>query len=528
MLDSFREFISGDYAPHGYCLLWRPELIWTHVISDALIAAAYFSIPVALLVFVRKRPDVNFGKMFWLFALFILSCGLTHVMGIWNLWNGDYGAEATIKAITAAASVPTAMLLWPLLPRLLAIPSPSMLQRKNDELALALAERDEVLEQLRAEVAQRERAEAALVQSKKIEAVGQLTGGIAHDFNNLLQAVAGNLELISLAPDKREKVERWAANATQAVERGTRLTGQLLTFSRQQRLDSRTIHLDKMIANMGELIRNSVGHRIDLEVQTAPDLCPVASDPTQLELAILNLAINARDAMPSGGRLTISAERRQAADGALQVAIIVADTGIGMPPEVVERALEPFFTTKGPGHGTGLGLSMAYGVANQAGGELTIDSVVGKGTTVTMLLPCTQPVDGDGREGSDDVSSLPAAGAPSCDILLVDDDPEVRDTLADLLTEAGHRVRVATGGNEALAMLGNDTDLLLLDFAMPGMNGAEVATRALDLQPGLKLLFITGYADSDAIDQAVDGRAEVLKKPVGAAALAEAIAAMLR
>jgi CheY-like chemotaxis protein len=283
-----------------------------------------------------------------------------------------------------------------------------------------------------------------------------------------------------------------------------------------------------MLANLGELIRNSVGHRIDLEVKAAPGLCPVASDPTQLELAILNLAINARDAMPSGGRLTISADERRAQDGSRRVAITVADTGVGMPAEVVERALEPFFTTKGPGRGTGLGLSMAYGVANQAGGELTIDSVVGQGTTIIMLLPCSDlpEVAAPGEQGE----ARPAFGrGQGCNILLVDDDPEVRGTLADLLTEAGHRVRVAGGGEEALTMLGEEeTDLLLLDFAMPGMNGAEVATRALDRQPTLKLLFITGYADSAAIDAAVDGRSRVLKKPVGAAELAEAIDSMLR
>jgi hypothetical protein len=167
MLENVTSFFAGDYAPHGYCLLWRPELIWTHVVSDALIAAAYFSIPVALMTFVRKRPDVEFGRMFWLFALFILSCGFTHVMGIWNLWNGDYAAEATIKAITAAASVPTAILLWPLLPKALAVPSPSMLQKKNGELADALAERDLILEQLRSAVAQRERAEACTGSSQQ-------------------------------------------------------------------------------------------------------------------------------------------------------------------------------------------------------------------------------------------------------------------------------------------------------------------------------------------------------------------------
>ena len=525
MLNYLREFISGEYAPHGYCLLWNPALVWTHVVSDALIAAAYFSIPVALIIFVRKRPDVNFGKICWLFALFILSCGLTHVMGIWNLWNGDYGTEAVVKAVTAAASVPTALLLWPLLPRLLAIPSPSMLQRKNDELAVALAERDQVLEQLRAEVAQRERAETALVQAKKIEAVGQLTGGLAHDFNNLLQAVAGNLELIAHAPDNKEKVQRWAANATQAVERGTRLTSQLLTFSRQQRLESRAIDLTAMLNGMAELLRNSVGPQVDLEVRVGEEVCTVASDRTQLELAILNLAINARDAMPSGGKLTVSAEPVEE-DGIEYVAVRVVDTGVGMPPEVVERALEPFFTTKGDGRGTGLGLSMAHGVAQQSGGDLRIDSAVGTGTTMTMLLPC--------RDAEAEVAVEPTAGgldaaARQATILLVDDDVEVRATLADMLEAHGHTVYQAEDGAQALTKLERrPIELMLLDFAMPGMNGAEVAERALELRPDVKLLFITGYFDSEAVDRAVDGRATVLKKPVSAADLAAAIENMLR
>lgn len=337
MVSSFSSFFAGDYAPHGYCLLWRPELIWTHVVSDALIAAAYFSIPVALVMFVRRRRDIEFGGIFWLFALFILSCGMTHVMGIWNLWHGDYALEATIKAITAAASVPTAILLWPLLPKLLAIPSPSMLQRKNDELAEALASRDSVLAQLRAEVVQREKAEAALVQANKMEAVGQLTGGIAHDFNNLLQAISGNLELIGLVPGDSDKVSRWAANALQATERGTKLTGQLLTFSRQQRLEARTIDVAQLIGGMTELLRNSVGPTVDLEIAPGASLGTVRSDPTQLELAILNLAINGRDAMPYGGKLKVVARRVGE-----QVAISVIDSGVGMPPEVVERALEPF------------------------------------------------------------------------------------------------------------------------------------------------------------------------------------------
>jgi signal transduction histidine kinase len=521
MLDSVKAFFAGDYAPHGYCLLWQPELIWTHVVSDALIAAAYFSIPVALITFIRKRPDVEFGKMFWLFALFILSCGLTHVMGIWNLWHGDYAAEATIKAITAAASVPTAILLWPLLPRALAIPSPSMLQRKNDELAAALAERDAVLAQLRGEVQQRERVEAALVQANKMEAVGQLTGGIAHDFNNLLQAISGNLELIQMLPDNKEKVLRWAANAAQATERGTRLTGQLLTFSRRQRLEATDVDLGALMRGMSELLRNSVGPTVDLEVDVPPDLGVVRSDATQLELAILNLAINGRDAMPSGGRLLVQAEAERD-----RVAIRVVDQGVGMTRQIVERALEPFFTTKEPGRGTGLGLSMAYGVASAAGGDLRIDSTPGEGTTVTMYLPRTA--------AAEVAAALPSGGdtaaAPTrtVDVLLVDDDLEVRRAVADMLRGSGHRVTEAENGPQALLMLERSApDLMLLDYAMPGMNGAQLAANVLDRRPDLKLLFLTGFADSAAIDEAVDGRARILKKPVSAAALAAAIEELL-
>ncbi|WP_205481437.1 response regulator [Sphingomonas arenae] len=526
MFDFLKQFVSGNYAPHGYCLLWQPELVWTHVISDALIAAAYFSIPVALVTFVRRRPDVEFGKMFWLFALFILSCGLTHVMGIWNLWNGDYGAEALVKAVTAAASVPTAILLWPLLPRMLAIPSPTQLQLKNQELAVALAERDEVLQQLRAEVQQRERAEAALVQAKKIEAVGQLTGGIAHDFNNLLQAIAGNLELITRSPERVDKVQRWATNATAAVERGTKLTGQLLTFSRQQRLEARAIHVGKMLEDMRELLRNSVGPTVQLELQISDDLCPVESDRTQLELAVLNLAINARDAMPGGGQLVIAAEMREVADGLPQVAVIVSDTGDGMSPEVQERALEPFFTTKGPGEGTGLGLPMAYGVATQAGGDLLIDTAVGEGTTVTMLLPCN--VTAPEEPPSDSTKSGEHAAVAGHSILLVDDDHEVREALADLLAADGHACVEARGAAEALDAISRQSfDLLLLDYAMPEMNGAELASQARKLRPDMKLLFITGFADSAAIDRAVGGNARVLKKPVTSAQLAAAVREML-
>jgi signal transduction histidine kinase/CheY-like chemotaxis protein len=519
MFAFLRQFVDGQYAPHGYCLLWQPELVWTHVISDALIAGAYFSIPLALLYFVRKRRDVAFGGMVWLFALFILACGSTHLMSIWNLWHGDYGIEAGVKAVTALASVPTAILLWPLIPKALALPSPTQLQHANAELAALVAERDAAVATLRQEIAQREHAEAALVQARKIEAVGQLTGGIAHDFNNLLQAVAGNLELIRRKPDDRAKVERWASNAASVVDRGTRLTGQLLAFSRTQRLEQQRVDLPQLLSGMRDLLARSLGPGVQLEVNADPAACPVLADRTQIELAVLNLAINARDAMPDGGTVTIAIAQ---GDGVATIAI--RDTGTGMTAEVAERALEPFFTTKGPEQGTGLGLSMAFGVARQAGGTLSIDTAPDRGTTVTMQLPCA-PDDTPRAEAPAARAAGTMRGGRPRDVLLVDDDDDVRSALADTIGAAGHACRTAASGAEALVRIDEaPPEVLVVDYAMPGMTGAELAARVRATHPALRVVFVTGYADSAAIDAVSDARTVTLRKPFDADALIAAIA----
>ena len=521
MFDWIAQFVSGRYQPHGYCLLWQPELVWTHVISDSLIAAAYFSIPIALIHFVRSRRDVEFGGIIWLFAVFILACGSTHVMGVWNLWHGDYGVEAVVKAITALASVPTAILLWRLIPQALAIPSPTQLQFANAALSERIEERDQALAQLKAEIAQRERAEAALIQAQKIDAVGQLTGGIAHDFNNLLQAISGNLELIERKPDKPESIQRWAANARKGVVRGTKLAGQLLAFSRVQRLAIETVEMNDLIHGMQDLLESSVGARVECSVDLDPAICPVKADRAQLELVILNLAINARDAMPDGGHLMIAtrpieiSDRTDLAAGSY-VELSLTDTGIGMPAEIRERALEPFFTTKGVGSGTGLGLSMAFGVARQSGGTLEIWSTVGQGTTICVLLPCS----------SDAASGLPAGAAETPDTMLdpaagrglralvVDDDDDVRGFVVESLESVGFACVACADGPSALAELGNlRPDIIFLDFAMPIMSGAEVATgiRQVDLQ--IPIVFMTGYADSAALDQVLGDTESLIRKP---------------
>jgi signal transduction histidine kinase/CheY-like chemotaxis protein len=516
-------------APHGYCLLWQPELIWTHVVADALIAAAYFSIPIAIVRFVRGRKDVEFSWIFWLFALFILACGTTHLMAIWTLWNADYGWEALIKVVTAIASVGTAMVLWPLIPKALAIPSPLQLREANAELGQRVRERDEALSQLKLEIAERERAEAALLQAQKMEAMGQLTGGIAHDFNNLLQAMSGTLDLIAQKPGNADQVRRWAERGMQAAARGTRLTGQLLAFSRVQRLDLKPLRLAPLIDDLLDLLSRTLGANVRVETRIEDDEAAVVADKTQLELALLNLAINARDAMPEGGVLTIRSRTVADCDptnfpeGCIEIS--VSDTGEGMADDVRERAFEPFFTTKGVGKGTGLGLSMVYGVAKQSGGEARINTAPGKGTTVTILLRrAAVAAVGEAKQKESQPDAVAGTGTGQT-ILVVDDDDDVRMTIKSALEALGYRTREAADGPSALEQLKlGRPDLAIVDFAMPGMNGAQVAREAKLLYPDLPVLFASGYADSDALEEALGSNAPVLRKPFQMSDLAAFVA----
>ncbi|MBX9882850.1 MAG: response regulator [Sphingomonas sp.] len=534
MWDLIRALSDGRYAPHGYCLLWQPGLVWTHVVSDLLIAAAYFSIPIALISFIRRRRDVHFGWMVWLFALFILACGTSHLMQVWNLWHGDYALEGLVKAITAFASVPTAILLWRLIPQALALPSPRQLALANAELEGLVDERDAALARLTTEIAQRERAEEALVQARKIDAIGRLTGGIAHDFNNLLQAITGNLDLIQQRPGDQARVARWAENALKAVDRGTRLTGQLLAFSRTQRLELKPLSVDPMIVGMLDLVRRSIGPAIELHTRLEAGGCRVQADQTQLELALLNLAINARDAMPEGGRLIIATREvsivdHQELEPGRYVEVAVADTGHGMTEEVRERALDPFFTTKGVGRGTGLGLSMAFGVARQSGGTLLLSSAPGAGTTVTVLLRCvegesTQPEAAKAVE----VAAPPPSPGADVPVMVIDDDDQVRDAITDGLRAIGYTVLPFASGAAALrARADRRPALTVVDFAMPGLNGADIARQIRAEEPGARIVFVSGFADSAAIDQFAGPHTRVLRKPFQSGDLARVVAEML-
>jgi signal transduction histidine kinase len=391
MLDYIRELLEAErFAPHGYCLLWQPELIWTHVVSDALIGISYFSIPVALAYFLTKRRDVQFGWVVWMFAIFIMACGVTHFFAIWTLWNPDYGPEALVKAGTAVASVFTAIALWPLLPKAIALPSPAQLQRANDDLVLRVAERDSALDALRRETEERLRAEEMLRQSQKMEAVGQLTGGMAHDFNNMLTVILANLEKVRRLAPQDEQLQRSITHATAGAERAAELTDRLLSFARKQPLQAARHDPNAIVAGMEALLGRTLGEGIEIETSLDASAWPVTVDRNQMESAVLNLAVNAQQAMPEGGKLSLVT--RNVADGEGPapgdwVAIEVADTGVGMSADAQARAFEPFYTTKPLGEGTGLGLSQVYGFITQSSGHVEIDSEMGKGTSVRIYLP---------------------------------------------------------------------------------------------------------------------------------------------
>ena len=369
-------------------------------------------------------------------------------------------------------------------------------------------------------------AQEQLRQSQKMEALGQLTGGIAHDFNNLLTVVVGGLDIITKRADD-PKLKRYADNALAAAERGARLTGQLLAFSRVQRLEVRPTYVAPLIQNMRPLLRNVLGPGINKQFELDDAMMAVMADPTQLEVAVLNLAINARDAMPDGGTLIFTSRKVEVGndpdieDGEY-IELTISDTGTGMPPEVVERAFEPFFTTKEVGKGTGLGLSMVYGMARQSGGAARIESTPGKGTAVKLLFRKADDAVIEAVAGTDEPVGATVPLAP-LSVLVIDDDPDVRGFIAASLEEHGYRVREASDGRAGLDALERETpDLVVLDFIMPGLSGAEVARQIRAKRPDQPILFVSGYSETEAVKRTAPD-APLLAKPFRAEALHKAV-----
>ncbi len=377
--------------------------------------------------------------------------------------------------------------------------------------------------------AERQQA-AALLQAQRVEAVGQLTGGVAHDFNNLLTVILGNIEL--LEPRLESELSRsLASEAREAAEMGARLTDRLLTFARRQRLETCRINLNEFVLSLTELLRRTIGSDIDLSTSLAADLWSTEADPGQIENAVLNLAINGRDAMPGGGRLVIetrntSLDAEDVADvpgfaAGDYVVLSVADTGEGMAPEVKERAFEPFFTTKGPSKGSGLGLSTIYGFARQSGGNITIYSELGRGTTVNLYLPRAKTA---GARAESPAAAAAARANAGEAVLVVEDDDRVRRLTATRLKQLGYRVHEAANGQAALAVLAETPgiDLVFSDLVMPGgMSGLDLAKQVRAEYPGTRLVLTSGYSAELIGREKVDGLGlRVLRKPYQQAQLA--------
>jgi signal transduction histidine kinase/ActR/RegA family two-component response regulator len=383
----------------------------------------------------------------------------------------------------------------------------------------ALGQRNQELAE---QIAERERVEATLRQMQRLEAVGQLTSGVAHDFNNLLTVILGNINLLDRTVAGHEigpRVTERLGFMRVAAERGAKLTGQMLAFSRRQKLEPKAVDLNDTVRSMRELLESTMGGSVRIETVLKKRLWTALVDPTQIELIILNLAINARDAMEVGGALTVETTNTTVTTPPTRpehpfpgeyVVLSVSDTGPGMTAEVLERAFEPFFTTKEVGKGSGLGLAQVYGFAKQSGGGVRIDSQQGEGTSVKVYLPkAYAPAVVEELHKP----SVPTAAWSRQTIVVLDDDSAVREVTATMLCDLGYDVVEAGSGAAALDIVRSDQtiDLLLVDYAMPGMNGVEVARAAAEIRDGLPVLYITGYADLTALREVGEDR--IIRKP---------------
>ncbi len=441
------------------------------------------------------------------------------------------------RRLTRFASIALLMAMFALILALLGIA-----QRTLSNHAAMLASTNETLRQ---QIAEREKAEAALHQTQKIEAIGHLTGGVAHDFNNILQVIHAGLDIMrrraakwDLAAEVRQMLDRHLGDMMSASERGAGLTRQLLAFARRQPLEPKEIDANRLVQGMSDLLRRTLGEQIAIETVLAGGLWRTQSDANQLESALLNLAVNARDAMPDGGSLTIETANTHLDENYRQmhpevepgqyVMFAVTDTGAGMTQEVLSRVFEPFFTTKEVGRGTGLGLSQVYGFIKQSGGHVAIYSELGQGTSVKLYLPRSM---GGAAEPPAPAAVARPTGTPRETILVVEDDETVLGLAVDILGDLGYQVIQAQDGREALRRLAAhpSIDLLFTDVGLPGgLNGKQLADRAIEMRPGLKVLFTSGYTRNAIVHGGrLDAGVALISKPFTAEALADKIRQVL-
>ncbi len=546
MIEFFRNLFSNDFMPHGMCYLWQPGVLWLNVISDGLIAAAYYAIPFLLFYFVKKRRDINFNRIFAAFGMFILACGSTHLLGALTVWDPIYRLEGLVKAVTAAASITTLLMMIPLMPVLIGLASPSELASLNAALQQEIGERraaeaeirsinEELEDRVARRTAEQRALEIQLIQAQKMEAVGRLAGGVAHDFNNLLTVIVGYCEMLSEHLRGDETGLEFAQEVSAAANRASALTNQLLAFGRRQVSIPRVVNLNEQLQEIQKMLGRIIGEDIRLVIRLAPALRKIEADPSHLDQVVMNLAVNSRDAMPEGGTLTletanvdVTAAFGDSHSGVLPgsyVMLRVSDTGVGMDAATRARVFEPFFTTKEQGKGTGLGLSIVYGIVKQNHGEVVVDSAPGEGTVFRIYFPVSAALPG------------PVAGAGSAEptavagetILLVEDEDPVRKLIRAMLEHRGYRVIDTDSAARALEFLRQEPgiDLLLTDVIMPQVSGAELVRQARKLRGDIRVLFMSGYADTGVVNAMLTKDARFIQKPFTAGALYEKIREIL-
>ena len=637
-------FDSAGLMPHGVCFLWREDLVHLHLFSDVAVTLAYFSLPAFLIILVKRKPELRHSGVIPLFALFILLCGLTHASNIWVLFVPDYLAQGVIKGVTAIVSIVTAIMVWPLLPKLVAMPSTQELIDANerlrreidsrkaaeaysDKLTEAMMELDDAVavfdtedrlvvankswgivnkelvqgdgvgmtfeeivrmnveaghvpaaigdeeEWIRkrvavhrnpgapmdvefasgkcirmqeqrlpsggiiligADVTNAKRWEEANRRSQRMESVGQLTGGIAHDFNNLLAIISGNLELMRRHGIGNEKLATRIESAKAATDRGADLARKLLNFSRQDGFTLEATNINEMIVNIEELLKTSLTTGIDVEIHGDENLWLTKVDTGDLGDAVVNLAINARDAMPDGGRLIIETANKSIADDAMAgdippgdyIVLSVTDTGTGIAKEDIERIFEPFFSTKQESHGTGLGLSMVYGFVKRSHGEIRVYSEVGHGTTMRIYLPRAL---GARAQHKAETETEHAASKPQTTgtILIVDDEEMLLDVIRMAMEDAGYDVVTAPNGTKAVEILESDReiDLMLSDVIMPGgIDGYGLAGKAAELRPEMAVILASGFTGKLSENRLPENTVDrVVAKPYDITDMAKAV-----
>jgi signal transduction histidine kinase/ActR/RegA family two-component response regulator len=541
-----RMFGSDGFMPHGMCYLWRSDVLALHVISDALIVLAYFSIPFSLVYFVRKRKNLDFDWMFLCFAVFIVACGTTHALEIWTIWQPLYWLSGGVKAITALASVPTAVLLVKLIPDALSLPTPAELKLINEELRREITERERaehevrrMNEELESRVAERTRqladmndslqqayddlsqSQRALLQQERLRALGEMASGIAHDINNAISPIALYAESLRERESLSIPGRKQLATMQRAIEDVANTVSRLREFyrPREAALAQEPIDLNEIVKQAVDLTRarwcdvpQRDGILIHVRTDLAAHLLEISGERHEIRDALTNLIFNAVDAMPNGGSLVL---RTEAGDATTRrVSVEVGDSGIGMDDETRKRCLEPFFTTKGE-RGTGLGLAMVYGMTQRHGAELEIESSPGAGTKVRLSFPALAA-----RPSARVSAHTQTPAARTSRILIVDDDLTVLQSLRDVLQADGHVVTTVEGGQSGIDAFaaahstGQPFDVVITDLGMPRVDGRRVAAAIRALSPATPIVLLTGWGQRLVADGNIPSDVDhVLAKP---------------